>query len=44
MTTNADRMAEQTFDVWVNDVRTLNSVMKEIRRIKGVTEVERIRS
>ena len=40
--TNADRVAEQTFDVWVNDVATLNSVMREIRRIRGVTSVERL--
>lgn len=40
--TNAERLAEQTFDVWVNDVATLNSVMREIRRIRGVTSVERL--
>jgi GTP pyrophosphokinase len=44
VTTSAEGMAEQTFDVWVNDVGTLNSVMKEIRRIRGVMEVERVRS
>jgi GTP pyrophosphokinase len=44
VTTSVEGMAEQTFDVWVNDVATLNSVMKEIRRIKGVVDVERVRS
>ncbi len=44
MTTSRDQMAEQTFDVWVNDVKTLNAVMKEIGRIKGVLSVERLRS
>jgi len=42
--THADRTATQSFDLWVNDVRTLNAVMKEIGRIKGVHRVERIRS
>ena len=43
VTTNADRKAIQTFDLWVNDVSTLNSIMKQIGRIKGVSSVERIR-
>jgi GTP pyrophosphokinase len=43
ITTNRDQLAEQTFDVWVTDVATLNSVMKEIGRIKGVLSVERLR-
>jgi guanosine-3',5'-bis(diphosphate) 3'-pyrophosphohydrolase len=42
--THADRTATQSFDLWVNDVSTLNAVMKEIGRIKGVHRVERIRS
>jgi guanosine-3',5'-bis(diphosphate) 3'-pyrophosphohydrolase len=42
--THADRTATQSFDLWVNDVRTLNAVMKEIGRIKGVHRVERMRS
>jgi GTP pyrophosphokinase len=42
--THADRTATQSFDLWVNDVRTLNAVMKEIGRIKGVHSVERVRS
>jgi (p)ppGpp synthase/HD superfamily hydrolase len=37
-------MAVQTFDLWVSDVETLNSVMKEIGKIKGVLSVERMRT
>jgi GTP pyrophosphokinase len=44
VTTSAEGLAEQTFDVWVTDVGTLNSVMKEIGKIKGVMSVERVRS
>jgi GTP pyrophosphokinase len=44
VTTSRDQLAEQTFDVWVSDVKTLNAVMKEISRIKGVLSVERLRS
>ena len=44
VTTSRDQLAEQTFDVWVNDLATLNAVMKEISRIKGVLSVERVRS
>jgi GTP pyrophosphokinase len=44
ITTTPDKLAEQTFDVWVSDVDTLNGVMKEISRIKGVLSVERLRS
>jgi len=40
--TNAENLAEQTFDVWVNDVATLNAAMREIRRIRGVISVERL--
>ena len=42
--THADRTATQSFDLWVKDVGTLNAVMKEIGRIKGVQRVERMRS
>jgi GTP pyrophosphokinase len=41
--THADRTATQTFDLWVTDARTLNHVMKELARIKGVHAVERVR-
>jgi len=44
VTTSRDKRAELTFDVWVGDVATLNSVMKEIGRIKGVSSVERLRT
>jgi GTP pyrophosphokinase len=44
ITTSRDHLAEQTFDVWVNDVAMLNGVMKEISKIKGVLSVERLRS
>jgi len=44
ITTTRDRLAEQTFDLWVPDLATLNGVMKQIRRIKGVLSVERIRA
>jgi GTP pyrophosphokinase len=44
VTTTRDRLSEQTFDVWVTDVATLNAVMKEIGRIKGVLSVERLRT
>jgi len=35
--------AEQFFELWVQDVQTLSAVMKEIRRVKGVRSVERLR-
>jgi GTP pyrophosphokinase len=44
VTTHPDRKSTQTFDLWVTDVRTLNGVMKEIGRIRGVLSVERVRS
>ena len=44
VTTSPDQMAVQTFDLWVNDVETLNSVMREISRINGVASVERLRT
>jgi GTP pyrophosphokinase len=44
VTTTPDQLAVQTFEVWVVDLATLNAVMKEISRIKGVLSVERLRS
>ena len=44
VTTTNDQLAVQTFDVYVPDVATLNAVMKEIRKIKGVLSVERLRT
>jgi (p)ppGpp synthase/HD superfamily hydrolase len=44
VTTTEDRKALHTFDLWVKDVGTLNAVMKEIGRIKGVISVDRLRT
>jgi GTP pyrophosphokinase len=44
ITTTPDKLAEHTFEVWVHDVDTLNGVMKELSKIKGVLSVERLRS
>jgi len=44
VTTSVDQKAIQTFDLWVKDVGTLNNVMKQIGRIKGVLVVERLRT
>ncbi|NQZ97739.1 MAG: bifunctional (p)ppGpp synthetase/guanosine-3',5'-bis(diphosphate) 3'-pyrophosphohydrolase [Myxococcales bacterium] len=41
--TNPDQRAVQTFDLWVSDVATLNAVMKDIERIRGVRSVERMK-
>ena len=43
VTTSPDLKALHTFDLWVSDVATLNAVMREIGRIKGVLSVERLR-
>ncbi len=43
VTTTQNGKAIQTFDLWVTDVATLNSVMKQIERVKGVSSVERLR-
>ncbi|MAG32215.1 MAG: GTP pyrophosphokinase [Deltaproteobacteria bacterium] len=37
------KAAEQTFELWVEDVQTLTGVMREIRKVKGVRSVERLR-
>jgi GTP pyrophosphokinase len=42
--TSQDQKAVQTFDLWLNNLSTLNAVMKEIGRIKGVLSVERLRT
>jgi guanosine-3',5'-bis(diphosphate) 3'-pyrophosphohydrolase len=44
VSTTEDAKAIQTFDLWVNDVASLNAVMKEIGRIKGILSVERLRT
>ena len=35
--------SEQTFELWVQDIDTLNGVIRQIRKIKGVRSVERVR-
>jgi len=35
--------AELTFELWVQDVETLAKLMREIRRVRGVRSVERVR-
>ncbi len=35
--------AEQTFELWVTDANTLTGVMRQIRKVKGVRSVERVR-
>jgi GTP pyrophosphokinase len=44
VTTTRDGRAIHTFDLWVVDVATLNSIMKQIERVKGVRSVERLRT
>jgi GTP pyrophosphokinase len=44
VTTTPDQKAVHTFDLWVNDVATLNAVMRDIGRIKGILSVERLRA
>ncbi|MCA9503360.1 MAG: bifunctional (p)ppGpp synthetase/guanosine-3',5'-bis(diphosphate) 3'-pyrophosphohydrolase [Myxococcales bacterium] len=35
--------AEELFELWIDDVQTLQAVMREIRKVKGVRSVERVR-
>jgi len=42
--TTQDRKAISSFDLQVTDARSLQAVMKEIGRVKGVISVERVRS
>ena len=35
--------AEHTFELWVPDVQALTAIIREIRRVKGVRSVERVR-
>jgi GTP diphosphokinase / guanosine-3',5'-bis(diphosphate) 3'-diphosphatase len=35
--------AEQTFELWVHDVHALTAIIRQIRRVKGVRSVERVR-
>jgi GTP pyrophosphokinase len=41
--THADQTAVQTFDLWFSDVASLQATMKELRKVKGVVSVERVR-
>ena len=43
ISTEHGHRAVQSFELWVADVSTLNQVMKEIGRVKGVVSVERLR-
>ncbi len=43
ITTGEDRSAVQNFDLWVPDVEKLNALMREIRKIRGVISVTRVR-
>ena len=44
VSTTSDQKSLQTFDLWVTDVGTLNAVMKQIGKIKGVISVDRLRN
>jgi GTP pyrophosphokinase len=44
VTTDEGPNAVQNFELWVHEAETLNQVMKEIDRVKGVLSVERVRS
>ena len=41
--THADQTAVQTFDLWVRDTKSLDATMKELRKVRGVVSVERVR-
>jgi len=43
ITTGEGELAVQSFELWVTDLDSLNSVMKQIQRVKGVRSVERVR-
>ena len=40
---DAGKGAEQTFELWVQDLKTLNGVIRQIQKVKGVRTVERVR-
>jgi GTP pyrophosphokinase len=44
VTTHEDRTATHAFDLWVTDAASLNALMKELAKVKGVHTVERVRS
>jgi GTP pyrophosphokinase len=43
ITTGDGALAVQSFELWVSDLESLDKVMKEIQRVKGVRQVERVR-
>ncbi len=43
VTTDKDRHAVQSYQLYVTDLDTLKSVMKDIEKVKGVMSVERVR-
>ena len=43
ITTGEGELAVQSFEPWVSDLDSLNGVMKQIQRVKGVRSVERVR-
>jgi GTP pyrophosphokinase len=43
ITTGEGALAVQSFELWVTDLGSLNGVMKQIQRVKGVRSVERVR-
>ena len=43
ITTEDGNAAVQSFELWIQDVAELNAVMKSITKLKGVTNVERVR-
>ena len=40
---DAENRSIQAYELWVGDTKTLDAVMKEISRIKGVLSVDRVR-
>ncbi len=44
VSTGQNRQAVQNFDLWVSDLRSLNTVMKRIEGVRGVLSVERVRN
>ena len=41
--TDPRNQAEQTFELWIKDLTSLNRVMKDIGKVRGVASVERVR-
>jgi GTP pyrophosphokinase len=43
VTTDEQGHAQQNFELWVTNAKTLDAVIKEISRVKGVVSVDRTR-